>query len=231
MVGNSLKYRILSLQPLTRTTVLVGSDSYVDIVRLGHGPDRKFLDQGVKAIFRKNNNEFLLSTAWGVRLLDLAKFRTTDTLWSERSTTVYCRNDTVYIGTLNGLYRLDPDRSSIFLGRKIPFLAKRISSIAGSADGTLWIASYDAGLIGYRVGRVVAAIDKQKGLTSNICRTTLIHDNVLWVGTDKGLNRIALDKTGYPVTRYTSNDGLASDLINCIYVDGNVVYAGTSGRS
>jgi hypothetical protein len=55
-----------------------------------------------------------------------------------------------------------------------------------------------------------------------------MHENALWVGTDKGLNKIAVDKKGLPVTRYTSNDGLGSDLINCIYADGDVVYVGTS---
>jgi hypothetical protein len=32
----------------------------------------------------------------------------------------------------------------------------------------------------------------------------------LWIGTDKGLNKIDLAKAGYPVQKYTTGDGLAS---------------------
>ena len=74
--------------------------------------------------------------------------------------------------------------------------------------------------------------DIKQGLTSNICRTLLVHNNDLWVGTDKGLNRIRLDRAGYPITHYTSQDGLGSDIINSIYADGTVLFVGTpSGLS
>ena len=59
----------------------------------------------------------------------------------ERATVVYNRNDTFYIGTLNGLYRSIKGQPLVFLGKETPFLQKRISSITGSADGMLWIAS------------------------------------------------------------------------------------------
>jgi hypothetical protein len=133
------------------------------------------------------------------------------------------------VGTLNGLYCIRPDKSVVFLGDKIPFLKKRISSIVASGDHTLWIGSYDdAGIIAIRNDSVVARITRQEGLTSDICRVLYIHDNTLWVGTDKGLNKVELDKPGYPVTRYTSNDGLGSDIVNAIYVDGPTIYVGTS---
>jgi hypothetical protein len=115
------------------------------------------------------------------------------------------------------------------MGENIPFLKKRISSIAASGDHTLWIASYDdAGIIALKNDSVVARITRQQGLTSDICRVLYIDGNTLWVGTDKGLNKVELDKPGYPVTRYTSNDGLGSDIVNAIYADGPTIYVGTS---
>ncbi|HEV9036526.1 MAG TPA: histidine kinase [Puia sp.] len=182
---------------------------------------------GVKAVFKTKADQYLVAAGWGACLFDARKWKITDTLWRERTTTIFSRNDTCYIGTLNGLYRLNPDRSSVYLGSTDPFFQRRISGIVESSDGTLWIASYDGGVIAYRDNRVIALIDKSNGLNSNICRTMFIAENTLWVGTDKGLNKIALDRAGYPVLHYTSKDGLGSDIINTIYVDGPVVYVGT----
>jgi hypothetical protein len=74
---------------------------------------------------------------------------------------------------------------------------------------------------------VVSVINKAAGLTSDICRTIRLDGDRLWVGTDRGLNRIELGKPGHPVTRYTSNDGLSSNIVNTIFVDSPLVYVGT----
>ena len=184
----------------------------------------------IKTGFRKNERELILTSSRGCTLFDIPTFRSVDTIFHERSTTVYYRNDTTYIGTLNGLYLVKRDRSVVYLGDgKIPFFKKRIAAITASADGTLWIAAYDdGGIIGYKHGRVVATITRRQGLTSDICRCLLVYGNYLWVGTDKGLNKIDLGNPDYPVTRFTSNDGLGSDIVNTIYADGPMIYVGTS---
>ncbi len=93
----------------------------------------------------------------------------------------------------------------------------------------MWVASYDdAGVIGVRNDTVVAVITKKQGLTSDICRTLIVKDNTLWVGTDKGLNAVSLDRPGHPVTRYTADDGLGSNMINTLYADDSMIYVGTS---
>jgi ligand-binding sensor domain-containing protein len=182
---------------------------------------------GTKSVFKKSRNELLIGAYWGAAFFDERNCHMKDTIWRERSTAVYWRKDTSYIGTLNGLYIVARDKPGVFLGNKIPFFRKRISSVLGSEDGILWVASYDAGIIGYKDGNIVATITKKQGLTSDICRTLFIHNNVLWVGTDKGLNKIELSKPGYPVTHYTSNDGLGSDIINVINADSSTIYVGT----
>jgi hypothetical protein len=181
----------------------------------------------IKSAFRKNEEELLLAGATGAFVLDLKNFRIKDTIWHERTTSVFCRNDTSYIGTLNGLYQVNKDGSSLYWGVKDPFFKKRISAITQSEDGILWVATYDAGIVGYRDGRPVASVTHRQGLTSDICRVLLVHNNFLWAGTDKGLNKIDLGKPGYPVTRYTSNDGLNSDIINTVYADSDMIYVGT----
>lgn len=182
---------------------------------------------GVKGVVRKDSSQLFVSTTWGLGIFDLRRFWIVDTLWRERTTCCFYNRDTLYFGTLNGLYSMAPDRSTRYGGQAVPFLKKRISAMAESADSILWISSYDAGIIGYRDGQVIATFDKTRGLTSNICRNLLVEGNNLWVGTDKGLNKIALDRPGYPITQYTSKDGLGSDIINSLYADGNIIYVGT----
>ena len=171
----------------------------------------------------------MLASKFGAFIFDLYDFKINDTLWHERATVVYNKKDTFYIGTLDGLYRSVKGQPLAFLGNETPFLRKRIASITESEDGMLWIASYDdAGIIGYKNNRQVIAITRQQGLSSDICRTLLVHNNILWVGTDKGLNKIELNKAGYPVTQYTLRDGLASDMVNTLFADNSRIYVGTS---
>jgi ligand-binding sensor domain-containing protein len=193
---------------------------------------RKFLSDCVvpaKWARRLSADELLIGNALGVVIFNISLGWCTDTLWRGRSTIGLSYGGTIYFGTMNGLYKVNPDRSTVFLGKKIPFLTKRISTMAMAADSTLWVASYDdAGIIGVRNDKVVAVITKKEGLTSNICRTLLVQGQELWVGTDKGLSAIRLDKPGYPITRFTSNDGLGSDMINTLYSDDSIIYVGTS---
>jgi hypothetical protein len=190
---------------------------------------KRDLTDCIKSVAWINSRKLLLATRWGAGIFDLKTFRFTDTLFRERTTVAFYKNDTMYIGTLNGLYRSVKRSSFEFLGDKTPFLKKRIASIVQSEDETLWIASGDdAGIIGYKNNRQVVAIGRQQGLTSDICRTLLVHNNNLWVGTDKGLNRIELSKPGYHITQYTSKDGLVSDMVNTLFADSSRIYVGTA---
>jgi len=220
------KNRIVDIGPSPNGNFWLASDRGIE----GGTPDylRRFsLETPVKSTWLRNHNELLVSNIYGVEKINLSTFRVEDTLWRERSTAVYARGDTTYVGTLTGLYCVMPDKSAIFLGKDIPVLRSRIAGMGQSTDGMLWVATYDAGVIGYRKGQVVVAITKRQGLTSDICRTMLVHDNILWIGTDKGLNKVNLKLPNYPVTRYTHNDGLGSDMINCLYADSAVIYVGT----
>lgn len=220
--------RILFLDTVGNDMIVAGSDYGVIVGTRG----LQYLGEikgTIKSAVRIGDHKLLLATSWGAGILDMSYFQEMDTLWRERSTAVFYKEDTIYIGTLNGLYRSVKGRSLELLGEGTPFLRKRISSIAESADGTVWVGSYDdAGIIGYKNNNQVIAITQKEGLTSDICRTLLVHNNTLWVGTDKGLNRIELDKPGYPVTKYTGRDGLASDMVNTVLVDSTMVYVGTS---
>jgi ligand-binding sensor domain-containing protein len=181
---------------------------------------------GVKNVFPYANKLYVASTG-AVFVVDPETFKITDTAWYERSAAVFVSNDTVYIGTTNGLYCRLPNRTFRFLGDRTPALAVRITAIEKDAAGVLWVGTYGDGLIGYKNGRVVATLTRRTGLTSNVCRAFYLQGNYLWVGTDKGINKINVAQPGYPVIKYTTGDGLVSDIINTLYVEGTNVFAGT----
>jgi len=219
------KNRIINVSPLPNGDILIAGDGGTSMTDSNFGNPR-WVGAGLKSTFKKSPDQLLISSFWGVGLLDLHTMQT-DTLWHERSTTVYFRKDSILIGTLNGLFAMPANGPVAAYARSIPFFRRRISALAESRDGTLWVASYDAGIIGYKNGQVIASITKQQGLTSDICRTLVAQGNNLWVGTDRGLNRIRLDQAGLPVTQYTSQDGLGSNFINAVFADSPVIYVGT----
>lgn len=221
--------RIVYMDTLGNGQIFLGMDYLIRKISRDLRLSKFIYGVHIKTGFRMNERTLLLTSSKGCTIFDTKDFRALDTIFHQRSTFVYSRNDSVYVGTLNGLYLVKKDRSITYLGDRIPFFRKRIAAIAEAGDGTLWIAAYDdGGIIGYKQGRIVATLTRKQGLTSDICRTLLVYNNHIWAGTDKGLNRIDLGNPDHPVTRYTFNDGLGSDIINTIYADGSKIYVGTS---
>ena len=150
------------------------------------------------------------------------------TIWSERATSALYDVDSVFIGSLNGLFIVKNNKSSYGLSTIDKIFERRISSIKKGPDGTIWVGTYDAGVVAYKNGKVLQVFNDSIGLTSNICRNLFINGNYLWVGTDKGLNKIDITKPPYKIViTYTTTDGLASNMINAIFTDSNMVYVGT----
>jgi ligand-binding sensor domain-containing protein len=200
------------------------------IARLLHYPytfKEDFPFFSVKEAVSKNDSEILAGGNLGAYVFDKNSLHIKDILWRERATTVYYFDNAIYIGTLNGLYEIRQGRSPKYLGDYDPLLKQRISSIAGGRDSTLWIATYGGGIIGWKDGRRVAILTRRKGLSSDLCRVLYLQDKTLWVGTDKGLNKVDLGQSGSPTTSYTVSDGLSSDIINTIYADSSMVYVGS----
>lgn len=226
-IGEDFSARISYLEKIPNGGIFYASDQDIGRSTPGLPTADEQLLIGAKSAVLKSRNELLIANSNGGYTIKLRPMQVLDTFWRGRCTTLYYRGDTIFVGTLNGLYLLLKDRSVMYLGEKVPFLRKRVAAIAGAADGTLWVAGYDGGVLGWRDGRVIAIITHSQGLTSDICRTLTIRNNTMWVGTNRGLNRIDLGDPGYHITRYTVHDGLASDIINTVYADSTTVYAGT----
>ncbi|MFT3907917.1 MAG: histidine kinase [Ferruginibacter sp.] len=145
----------------------------------------------------------------------------------ERSTAVCATDSGIYLGTLLGLKFFDRNKKMYSLGDKFPLLSGRITKMLVSKD-KLWVGTNDEGVICYDGKKIVKKISTKEGLTGSLIRALYADSNYLWIGTDRGLNKISLHDTGYRVLqKYTSSDGLLSDMINCIYTERDTLYVGT----
>jgi len=129
-------------------------------------------DGSVKDIRPAFGNYVLVSTSSGTWIVDATDLNKVDTnvpeaIWKGRTTTAHYSKDTFYIGTLDGLYKVKNGWNK-FAGDENPLLKSRIASIRETKDSTLWIATYDQGIIAYKNNHVILNISKAQGLSSNI---------------------------------------------------------------
>lgn len=148
-------------------------------------------------------------------------------IFNERSTAVCHALGGNFVGTLYGLYFVGPTGKAQYLGDNEPLLTTRITKLL-FANNRLWVGTNDHGVVCYDGKRVVKKVAEKEGLTGNIVRALYANGNDLWVGTDRGLNKLNMADTALPIVRqYGSADGLASDMVNAVYASGNMVYVGT----
>ena len=225
-LGNELSSRVTAIEMLKDGEVLLGSDQILEPVPQKR-PIRRAIAAVVKAIVKIADDKFLIASRRNVFILKMPEAVITDTLWNERSTTVFMQFDTVYVGTLDGLYLILKDKSQVFAGKDEPLFRNDISSITGTGDGIIWVATNGAGVIGYRHGKIERKITISDGLTSNVCRALSVHKNELWVGTDKGLNRVIFYPDTISIVKFSMDDGLLSNVINAVSLDSNIVVVAT----
>jgi len=223
-IKGAINTKITSILELSPKRIFLGTnEGVIDLTR----PSRKSrLGINVKSMHIDGNGLLVSSHNGVMRATADLVFR--NLVNYIRSTCSFLQNKTYYYGTLNGLYTLDSTGKTAWLGEKEPLFRSRIASIEGAPDGTLWVATHGDGLIGYKDGKVTWSIRQKDGLTSDICRNVFIDaDNNVWVGTDRGLNRVQWHKGRYHITTFASGHGLMSDVINAIHVEGTQVYVGT----
>jgi ligand-binding sensor domain-containing protein/two-component sensor histidine kinase len=218
--------RVTCLKQISGGALLVGSDGLL-IKKTPAGDVCSPRTYALKSIDELENGLLLVGTGRRTLLMDPHKLEVRDTIWNNRTTSICYYNNEYYIGTINGLYIVTKDKQVRYLGDDFTTLRQRISYFARSPDGRLWIGTYGAGIVCMKGHEVINQITTREGISSNICRTLFVNNNFLWVGTDKGLNKINISQTPYPVTTYSTSDGLPTDIINAVYVDGNTIYVGS----
>ncbi len=120
----------------------------------------------------------------------------------------------LWAGTRNGLARWNGEDWKIYTTPD----GLVVRAIAEDAEGNLWIGTESRGLDFFKAGKFISYQKAEGGLPGNdISCLCLDRDGVLWVGTSgHGLARFYKGKW----TRYSTDNGLASNSIDYIIEDG-----------
>jgi ligand-binding sensor domain-containing protein len=148
-------------------------------------------------------------------------------IWNERSTCAVEKDSGFYIGTLNGLIYKSYQGKIVYLGKIFPELTSRIVNLEVSDDNVLWITTKGNGIIAYSRNRILYHFTEADGLTSDNCISLHLDSNAVWLGTEKGLNRIEITGRETRITRFSMSDGLPSNVINVTATAGKKVFVGT----
>ena len=181
----------------------------------------------VKDICFKNDSVLIVACSNALYSCVLPGFKNRDIISLERITCLLNQNDSVYFGTLDGLCILKPDNSIINLSNSIPLLKNKISAISKDNNGTIWVAVTGAGIVGLQHNKIKFHFNEENGLNSNSVRCLAPDNNLLWAGTENGLNRINLSAAENRIMHFTTSDGLDSDIINTILVKGDTIFTGS----
>ena len=214
-------------------SVSTGKDGSV-IIWTGSGADSLSPAFKLKAFFhgmsaksaQEVGGKILVATGRDVLWFDRKTFKPIDTLWHERSTTAFHRNDTVFIGTLDGLIIILPNGSRMLPSAQPPQLHRRITDIKQGDDGVLWVSTY-SGVYAYNGQTILSSINEETGLVSNICRTMSIYKDELWIGTNKGLQKIIIADPLHPRPSLILSSELASNIVNYVLADSTTVAVAT----
>lgn len=220
--------RIMAIIRLRNKELIIGSDRGGYKVRgTEYKPQKLYMPEAIKSLSLIQDSIMMVCTNAGIWTYAVSSGRLIDTIWHKRVTCALLKDCIYYVGTLYGLLAVKTRNDFSFMGNQDTAFANRITALGNTPDGVLWVATDGYGLVGYKEGKVIARLTRDQGLTSNICRNIFVKGNDIWVGTDRGLNKITSSPEGYTIIPYTIADGLNSGIINAVYVRGNDVFVGT----
>lgn len=220
-----VKNRIISIQNIQDTLYVGTDDNLLKVVSFKLQRIKRFLS--IKHLLLLNKDSLLIGTVGNLLLFDTKKFKVIDTLFNERVTCLKMVGNQIYIGTIKGLVIKNLVTKNQYK-TDTSLLNTRITDIEKDENNILWIGTYGAGVVGFKNGKVIITYSEKDGLSSNICRCLFAYENNLWVGTDKGLNKISLDEKLNAIKTYTNTDGLPSNIINTVLQDSQTVFIGTA---
>lgn len=146
---------------------------------------------------------------------------------NKRSRSVYyCKQNKIYyIGFSDGLFAYEQNKkiTEIKTNENKPIIASRIIP---DANGSIWIASSQQGLLKITKTKVDNQFSIQNGLSSNHCKRIGIDANGIWVLTDNGIDFLAKDAT--KPKNISLNLGLKGISINDMFLDETSLWLATN---
>lgn len=143
-----------------------------------------------------------------------------DTFQSAITALCHGRQGEMIVGTESGeIWKTSRTKSPVFLDS---LTQSSIRKLIFTQDSTLWVATYGDGLYQVLPTGEVTQLNQDGGLNDDyVYDMILAPDNVLWIGTDAGVNRIASHSDSFDISSYTIDNGLPDNIIKSIALSGN----------
>lgn len=199
------------------------------VVKAFSGPDNK----STKAAFKLNDSILLLGGHAQLFYYNIRRGVFTDSVLKRVTAIGADDRQQVYIGSIDGLYRKDRD-SLYYFGRDYKALTYRVVSILSTKDNLLWIGRSSDSILVLKNDRLLASIPLGTTIPGKVCKVIYsVKPGEVWIGTDKGLNRLQYsvtnDKLFYSNLYFSSADGLTGEQVNDLVIRNDTVYAATTG--
>lgn len=140
-------------------------------------------------------------------------------------------NNTLLLGAINGLWKYDKKKAELeYIGYKNKLLENRILNIKHFSDSLYVLATKGAGIIFYD-HKNAFQINSKKGLLGDNIYSLCVDSSIIWVATNKGLNKIVVTQRKpfkYRVYGYTTLDGLPSNEIHAVKKFDNQIWLATN---
>ena len=183
---------------------------------------QKIISMKIGTSIRPNEIYFGAATKAGKYLVESDSFKI---FLEERTYSILpTLKDTVWIGTTKGLYLFSNNEATLV---KEPLLQQDIRDIKQANDGTLWVATQGDGVILYKNNEVVNHLTTATGLVSNNCKRILFDGSQVWIGTNKGIQKITLNDFNFNII--TMDNGLPSNEINDLQKKDDDILVATNG--
>jgi len=133
---------------------------------------------------------------------------------------VYVNQQMAWFGNETGLIRLDRATGDFqqISGHEFGLPAEKVTSIAGSAEGELWIGTRRSGLYRWDPGQgIFTPVFISPGSLENNINAIKLKDGILWIATRKGVCK--LDTTSGQLDWFTIRNGIPYNVVNDLYID------------
>jgi len=190
--------------------------------------------RGTYAMLKRKDGQILAATTGAVGVLRNLEWEFTDLIRKDRfrlNALYEDANEELWVGGLRGLARYEND-SLYFnpLGKEI--LNIRVTDITSMDGEVLCLGTRGGGLL-FIEGDSIRQLDMSSGLTSDNVERVLVDGKILWLATNKGLNKVtfsSMNPWSYEIEVYDVNDGLASnELVDIIKANDKIWLASNKG--
>lgn len=142
-------------------------------------------------------------------------------------TLFYDSRNTLWFSNIRGLFSYSGDTLTDYTTVS-PIFTKRITDIRELPDGTMAFSTYGYGILLMKDRKIVHHFTARKGLTSNIVTRLKVRDGFLWACTNKGVSKIRITGNTYHIDNYQTEEGLLSNEVYDILIDGQDIYVATN---